>query len=78
MTTIEKIDRINSVLEKDVRPLLYTDGGDVELVDLDGNEVVIRFKGRCAECGNADVTQYTVVEKLIRERVSPELRVRVD
>lgn len=76
LTTIEKIDKIKKILEENVRPLLYTDGGDVELVDVDGNNVFVKFVGHCAGCGNSSVTEKTVVERLLREKVSEELVVR--
>jgi len=76
LTTLEKIDRIKQVLAQDVRPLLYADGGDIELVDVEGNTVFVRFKGHCAGCGNASYTQDAVVEKLLREKVSQAIVVQ--
>jgi Fe-S cluster biogenesis protein NfuA len=52
------------------------DGGDVELVDVDGNIFFVKFAGHCAGCGNSSVTVKTVVERLLREKVSEELVVR--
>ena len=76
MTTLEKIDRIRAVLEQDVRPVLAGDGGDCELVDVDGNTVLIRFKGTCAGCAFAGMTQVSVVEDALRKKVLPGLSVK--
>jgi NifU-like protein len=73
MTTIEKIDKIRKVLDKDIRPLLQKDGGDCELVDLNGNVVLIRFTGKCKGCGFVDYTQCQVVEKILKKKVFKDL-----
>ncbi len=76
MTNLEKIDKIRSVLDSDIRPLLQKDGGDCELVDLNGNVVLIRFTGQCKGCAFVDYTQCQVVEKLLKEKVLRDLTVK--
>lgn len=76
MTTLEKVDKIRSVLDKDIRPLLQNDGGDCELVDVDGNVISIRFTGQCKGCAFVDYTQCQVVEKLLNEKVTRGLTVK--
>ncbi len=73
MTTIEKIDAIRNVLDKEIRPLLKKDGGDCELVDVEGNTVSVRFTGQCKGCAFVDITQCQVVEKLLQKKVHPDL-----
>jgi NifU-like protein len=48
MTNLQRINRIQEVLEGEVRPLLQADGGDVELVDVDNKHVSVAFRGHCA------------------------------
>ncbi len=76
MSNIEKIDRIRNVLDTDIRPPLQKDGGDCELVDIDGNTVFIRFKGMCAGCEFASITQFDFIEKMLKEKVSKDIVVR--
>lgn len=76
MTTIQKIDAIRKVLDEEVRPILQKDGGDCELVDVDGDTVYIRFQGKCAGCAFAGMTQISVVEDTIKKRVLPQLAVK--
>ena len=77
LTTLQKIDRIRSVIEKDIRPLLAKDGGDCELADVDGNDVFIRFKGHCNGCAFSNMTLVSVVQKKLREKVSESLVVKL-
>lgn len=73
LTTVQKVFRVQEVIDKEIRPLLEHDGGSIELVDLNGNTVTVRLKGRCSSCPSAGVTlKYTVQDKL-REFVSADL-----
>jgi len=77
MTTLQKIDRIREVISSDVRPILEQDGGDCELVDVDGNDIYIRFKGHCSGCAFSGNTLVSVVEKKLREKISQNLNVKL-
>lgn len=77
LTTLQKIDRIRNVIQKEIRPILANDGGDCELVDVDGNEVSVRFKGHCNGCAFSNNTLVSVVEKNLREKVADNLKVKM-
>jgi Fe-S cluster biogenesis protein NfuA len=68
MNKTETIDKINEVLDA-IRPYIQSDGGDVELIDIDEEGVVsIRLLGACVGCGMADVTvSHGIEEALIDE-----------
>ena len=72
LTTLQKIKLIEEAIEREIRPELIKDGGDLELVDVDGSQVVVRFKGRCLGCHAAGFTLSGVQDRL-RELVSPDL-----
>lgn len=79
MTLVEKIRRIEKVLEEDVRPKLNMDGGSVELVDLEGNTVKVRLLGMCSGCMGASMTINNLIQKTLREKADEALNVvRVD
>jgi Fe-S cluster biogenesis protein NfuA len=70
-------ERVESVLAR-VRPFMQADGGNIELVEVDGNSAAVRLTGRCAGCPSAHMTLYLGVEMALREQM-PEfeaLRVR--
>lgn len=74
MTNIQKINRIQEIISKDIRPMLQQDGGNIELVDVDGGKVYVSLTGMCAGCVSSTVTVGWIQEKL-RELVAPELEV---
>ncbi|MEW6585402.1 MAG: Fe-S cluster assembly protein NifU [Nitrospirota bacterium] len=72
LTNLQKIALIQEVIESEIRPGLQADGGDVELVDIDGNKVIIAFRGMCSGCVKSGMTVEGIQAKL-RELVSDDL-----
>lgn len=75
MSNIRKIRLIEETLENEIRPALRQDGGDIELVDVIGNRVLLSMRGACAVCRASEQTMKNFVEGKLRELVSPELLV---
>lgn len=73
MTNIEKIRLIEETIEREIRPALRQDGGDIELIDVDGDRVQVAFRGHCAGCPMAQFTMQQVVQAKLREFVSDDL-----
>lgn len=73
MTTLQKIKKIEEVLEKEVRPGLKKDGGDIELIDVDGDYVIVSLRGACKSCQKSQTTIKEFVEKKLREFVLESL-----
>jgi NifU-like protein len=62
--SLEKIALIEKAIE-DIRPYLKRDGGDCELVDVEGNKIFVKLTGACVGCHMASVTISGVQERLI-------------
>lgn len=75
LTNIQKIKLIEETLDREIKPALNQDGGDIQLVDVDGNRVMVKLKGRCAACAMSEVTLKDYVESKLKELVSPDLQV---
>ena len=75
LTNLRKMQLIQETLEKDVRPMLWADGGDLELVDISGNEVQIAFRKACAGCASSGNTA-KFVEMKLRELVADDIVVQ--
>ncbi|MFQ5485643.1 MAG: Fe-S cluster assembly protein NifU [Desulfobacterales bacterium] len=73
MTNIQKIRLIEETLEREVKPALEKDGGNIELIDVDGNHVMVKLRGTCAACTASEVTLKNYVETKLHELVAPEL-----
>ena len=72
-TNLEKIQLIQETIEREIRPHLRQDGGDIELIDVDGDRVKVSLRGACAKCRVAEFTLSDVVQTRLREFVSDDL-----
>jgi NifU-like protein len=77
LTNIEKINLIQETIEHEIRPSLRKDGGDIDLIDVDGNKVIVALRGACSECRAAEFTLKALVEGKLKEFVTDELEVVV-
>ena len=73
LSNIQKIAMIQETIEREVRPALRKDGGDIELIDVDGSNVVVSLRGNCSQCRVASFTLRDVVQAKLREFVSDDL-----
>jgi Fe-S cluster biogenesis protein NfuA len=64
-------EKVEAVINE-IRPLLQGDGGDIELVGIEGGVVKVRLRGACAGCPGAQMTLKMAVERRIKARV-PEI-----
>lgn len=64
-------ERVQEVLDK-IRPALQADGGDVELVDVDGGIVKVKLVGACAGCPMSQLTLTNGVERILKQEI-PEV-----
>ncbi|MBI4686733.1 MAG: Fe-S cluster assembly protein NifU [Nitrospirae bacterium] len=76
LTFIKKIALIQEIIEKEIMPSIKADGGDIELVDVEGSKVTVALRGTCTGCLMADVTAKNI-EKKLKELVSEDLFVEV-
>jgi NifU-like protein len=73
LTNIQKIQLIQDTINEQIRPTLRADGGNIDLIDVDGNKVIVALRGMCAQCALANITMRDLVEAKLREFVSDEL-----
>jgi len=60
-------EAVQAVLDDMVRPAVQSDGGDIVLVKVDGNDVYVQMIGACHGCGSAPITLRLGVERLLQE-----------
>jgi NifU-like protein len=75
LTNIQKIRLIEETIEREIRPSLKHDGGDIEIIDIIGNRVIVALRGACATCKASNITLKDFVEQRLRELVVPDITV---
>jgi len=61
-------EKIKAKLEE-IRPMLQADGGDLEVVTIEGTDVTLRLKGACGGCPHATMTIKQGIQRILREQV---------
>ena len=70
----ERLDKINAILDDQVRPYLQGDGGDLHVMGLDGNKLMVHYQGACGSCPSSISGTLTGIENLVRQ-IEPEIEV---
>lgn len=66
-------ERVQQVLDL-IRPQIQGDGGDVELVDIDEDNVVkVRLTGACVGCPMSQMTLKNGIERILKQQI-PEVK----
>ena len=73
LTNVQRMQLVLKTIDEEIRPQLASDGGDIELVDVDGLRIVVSLKGRCAHCRSSEVTIRDLVQRLLREHVEADI-----
>ena len=71
------LDRINAILDEAVRPYLQMDGGDLQVLGLEGNVLKISYYGACGSCPSATLGTMKAIENLLREEFRPDIIVEL-
>jgi Fe-S cluster biogenesis protein NfuA len=64
-------EKVEELIQR-IRPALQADGGDVELVGIEGSVVKVRLTGACGSCPMSTMTLKMGIERAIRAEV-PEI-----
>ena len=67
-------EQIKAKLEE-LRGMLQADGGDMDVVEIDGKNVKLRLRGACGSCPHATITLKQGIERILRETIDPEILV---
>ncbi len=78
LSNIQRMKLIEETIEREIRPSLRTDGGDIDLLDIEGNKVLVTLRGACTACPSSDFTLKGLVQAKLREFVSDDIEVVVE
>lgn len=72
LSNLQRMQKVMEVINM-IRPQLQADGGDIELVDINGKVVSVRLQGSCHGCAASRVTLHQVIEQILRQQVEPDI-----
>ncbi len=75
LSNIRRMQLVEETIATVIRPELQKDGGDIELVDIEGKKVFVALRGACSTCMVSQVTLKNLVEARLREFVEADIEV---
>ena len=75
MTSTQLVLKVNKIIETLIAPELQKDGGDIELIDIQGYKVMVKLYGRCSACKNSMITLKNFVETTLKDKINKEIEV---
>jgi len=73
-SAFERLDKINEILDEQVRPYLQGDGGDLYVLGLSGNQLTVHYQGACGSCPSSLSGTLAGIESLVRQ-IEPDIEV---
>ena len=70
----QRLDDINLVLDQQIRPFLQSDGGDLDVLSLVGNQLVVHYQGACGTCPSSISGTLQAIQNQLRT-LEPDLEV---
>ncbi len=79
MTLVQKLKKIEEVIDEHIRPMLVMDGGNMEILDIKENggyiDVYIRYLGACAGCASSATGTLYAIESILKQKLDENIRV---
>ena len=71
----EKIDKmkVEKIIDEHIRPILQADGGDIKLIEVEGDIIKVQLTGACGSCPMSQLTLRQGVEHMLKEYI-PEIK----
>ena len=72
-----EIAKIEAILNQTIRPALQMDGGDIQVMALDGNILKVNYQGACGSCPSSSMGTLKAIENLLKNEYNPDLVVEM-
>ena len=68
-----ELQKIEEILDRTIRPGLQGDGGDLDVISLEGKNLKIRYQGACGSCPSSTQGTLMAIEEILRREFDPDL-----
>ncbi len=80
MTVVQKLKKVEEVIDENIREMLIMDGGNLEIVDIrdtddDFTDIYIRYLGACSGCASSSTGTLYAIEAILKDKLSEKIRV---
>jgi len=71
----DKLSLIDRVIDETIRPGLMRDGGNLKILGLEENRLLVQYQGACGSCPSSAGATLSYISNMLQSRVSPNLQV---
>jgi Fe-S cluster biogenesis protein NfuA len=72
-----EVAKIEEILDRTIRPALQMDGGDLQVIALDGNLLTVNYQGACGSCPSSSAGTLKAIEGILRDEYNPDMVVEL-
>ena len=72
-----ELAKIEMILNATIRPSLQRDGGDLQVLGLEGKVLTIRYEGACGCCPHAAMGTLYAIQNILRDQYDPEIAIEM-
>jgi Fe-S cluster biogenesis protein NfuA len=69
------IQKIEEILDNTVRQFLQGDGGDIQVLKLEGHTLEVRYEGACGTCPSSTSATLDAIQGILQEQFDPEIQI---
>jgi Fe-S cluster biogenesis protein NfuA len=73
----EQVNLVNEVLSEQVYMALEMDGGGMEIMDIEGTDILIRYYGACGGCPISESGTLVFIQNTLQEKVDSRIQVKI-
>lgn len=70
-----ELQQIEEILDRTIRPGLQGDGGDLEIVKYENNQLYVSYMGACGTCPSSTTGTLMAIEGILRDEFNPQIEV---
>jgi NFU1 iron-sulfur cluster scaffold homolog, mitochondrial len=71
----DELAKIDAILDREIRPALRADGGDLEIHELQGNILTVQFEGACGGCPSAMMGTLEAIRQTLKAEYDEKIEV---
>ncbi len=72
-----ELAKISVILNSTIRPALQRDGGDLEIISLEGDVLTISYQGACGCCPHAAMGTLYAIQNILQDQYRPGIQVQM-
>lgn len=69
------LQKIEEILDRTIRPGLQGDGGDIEIIKFENNQLMVHYQGACGTCPSSTSGTLMAIEGILRDEFGPQIEV---